>query len=73
MAVTDLYHKLLHRFPDAEGHDFWVGVYWKLLGRLPEPGGLNYRAGVLPIRGDLTLAADLAISNEYYNRAQGRF
>lgn len=46
-------------------------LYQDLLGRDPDPGGLAYWAGVILRTGDdVTLAVDLASSEEYYRRAQ---
>jgi hypothetical protein len=43
------------------------------LGRNPDPGGLTYWTGRILNDGDLALAANLAGSAEYFNRAQSRF
>ncbi len=43
-------------------------LYATILGRGPDSSGLAYWAGVLPEIGDVTLAAYLASSQEYYNR-----
>ncbi len=45
------------------------GLYLQLLGRGPDPEGLSYWAGVLTSGDDLALAAYLASSEEYLNRA----
>lgn len=48
-------------------------LYAHLLGRAPDAGGLSYWAGQILTSGDLALAANLATSAEYLNRAQARF
>lgn len=48
-------------------------LYRTLLGRAPEQGGWDYWAGVIPAKGDLALAANLASSYEYYGRAADRY
>lgn len=45
-------------------------LYLTLLGRRPDSTGLTYWAGVVVSQGDLSLAAQLATSDEYYQRAQ---
>lgn len=45
-------------------------LYEQLLHRQPDAGGLSYWAGVVGSEGDLALAAYLASSTEYFNRAQ---
>ncbi len=47
-----------------------TALYQKLLGRAPEPGAIPNWAPFVANEGDLVLAAALAASNEYYNRAQ---
>lgn len=44
-----------------------------LLGRAPDSGGLAYWASQIGTEGDLVLAANLAASPEYFDRAQTRF
>jgi uncharacterized protein YkwD len=46
-----------------------VALYQQFLGRNPDAGGLAYWAGVLQSGDDLRLAAFLASSNEYFDRA----
>lgn len=48
-------------------------LYQQLLGRSAEPGGVAGWSVVVAARGDLTLAANIAGSQEYWNRAQARF
>ncbi len=48
-------------------------LYQLLLGRTPDPDGLQFWAGRVVTDGDLALAASLAGSDEYYQRAQRRF
>jgi hypothetical protein len=48
-------------------------LYGLLLGRAPDPGGLAYWTGALLHRDDIELAALLAASDEYVERAQHRF
>ena len=43
-----------------------------LLGRAPDSGGLAYWASRIGTEGDLVLAANLAASPEYVDRAQIR-
>lgn len=47
-------------------------LYLTLLGRDPDFGGQTYWAGVVVAQGDLSLAAQLATSDEYFARAQTR-
>ena len=49
-----------------------IRLYEVLLGRGPDPGGLAYWAGALLGRDDIELAALLAASDEYVERAQRR-
>lgn len=46
-------------------------LYRALLGRDPDPVGLASWPAVVRARGDLSLAADLAASQEYFDRARG--
>lgn len=50
-----------------------TGLYRALLGRDPDPSGLTSWPATMRARGDLTLAASLADSPEYYQRAGARF
>lgn len=47
-------------------------LYESLLGRGPDPGGLAYWSGVVVRDGDVSLAATLATSTEYFLQAQSR-
>lgn len=47
-------------------------LFDRLLGRPPDPGGWSYWAGVLANGRDIDLAAFLAASDEYYQRAATR-
>ena len=46
-------------------------LYQELLGRGTDNGGETFWAGVLSNGDDLALAANLAASDEYFNRAVG--
>jgi hypothetical protein len=48
-------------------------LYGQLLGRTAEPGGVSGWTPVVAARGDLVLAASIAGSTEYWNRARTRF
>ena len=48
-------------------------LYDRLLGRAASAGDLAFWAPRVQSRGDLVLARDLAISTEYFDRAQRRF
>ena len=48
-------------------------LYQKLLGRRAEPGGLASWSPFVRDQGDLVLAAAIAASDEYSNRASSRF
>lgn len=48
-------------------------LYQKLLGRSADAAGLNSWPGIVRARGDLTLAASVAESPEYFARASRRF
>ncbi len=48
-------------------------LYEVLLGRDPDVGGWDYWAGLIGGSGDLALAASLASSDEYYDRAWDRY
>ncbi|MCU1453200.1 MAG: hypothetical protein JWN46_1346 [Acidimicrobiales bacterium] len=50
-----------------------AALYQKLLGRGTDPGGQAYWAKRILTEGDIALAANLAASDEYFNRAQTRF
>lgn len=50
-----------------------TALYQNLLGRAPEPGGVTNWSPFVANQGDLVLAAALAASTEYINRAQLRF
>ena len=47
-------------------------LYRRLLGRPAEPGGVAHWTPVVLAQGDLALAAWLASSEEYFQRAGGR-
>ncbi len=47
-------------------------LYRTLLHRIPDQAGSGFWAGVVHVRGDLVLAADLARSAEYYDDAYDR-
>ena len=63
------------RFYQSEESRFTrvAGLYQALLGRAPDPDGQAYWARRILRDGDLVLAADLAASPEYFDRAQVRF
>jgi len=48
-------------------------IYQKMLARDPEPWGWHAWSEAVVISGDLALAANIANSDEYWNRAQLRF
>ena len=54
-------------------HDRVKGLYQTLLGRDPDTAGWDYWAELISSRGDLALAASLAVSQEYYDRAYARY
>jgi hypothetical protein len=54
-------------------HDRVTALYQQLLHRAPDPLGLDYWAGRIVTDGDLSLAANLIASPEYYLAAQARF
>lgn len=58
---------------DESCHTRVKNLYEIFLGRAPETGGWNYWSARVNADGDLALAAFLASSNEYYDRAWDRF
>ncbi len=48
-----------------------TGLYRQVLGRDPDAGGLAYWSQQLLSKDDVSLAAELAASDEYFRRAQG--
>lgn len=54
-------------------HTRVAALYQSLLGRAPDQAGWDYWSGVILSQGDLSLAASLAVSYEYFTRAVSRF
>lgn len=62
----------LFQSPES-AHDRVAALYWKFLGRAPDQGGWDYWSLRVVHDGDLALAADLAASTEYDQRAWQRY
>lgn len=67
-AVTYPFYQSLE-----SAHDRVTTLYETLLGRKPDTAGLDYWSDQVRVHGDVTLAASLAGSQEYYQRAETRF
>lgn len=61
-----------HRDRVLAGHTRVNNLHLRLLGRPAELTGADYWAGRVLRDGDIALAANLAASDEYYQRAQIR-
>jgi hypothetical protein len=62
----------IYRSPES-AHDRVEQLHKTLLGRSPATAGWNYWANRVVTDGDLTLATNLASSDEYCGRASTRF
>ena len=60
---------LLYQSTESRGYRV-TGLYRDLLGRAPDGGGLAYWTEQLASREDVSLAAALCASDEYFDRAQ---